>query len=295
MANKFLENKLIGISISGSADIEKKGYNEMHLRDSLVELARYLLACGAKLAYGGDITYDIEFNYAQILLDLIENYAQEYHDDRKGAVNFVCYPIYKKISDEVKAKYIKRVEFINVEPKGFDITNDNWQETEKALTVEDIYKWSVSLKEMRETMNDKIDIRIVMGGKVRGYKGRYPGIVEEVYLALQSGKPTYLIGAFGGAAWSVIQALKGNKPDELTSDFQFQNPLYRDLVPYYNARHPKDLVDYPSIVFQFNKIGITGLSTYNGLSEMENEILFTSKNISEIIMYILKGLKRKLT
>jgi hypothetical protein len=42
---------------------------------------------------------------------------------------------------------------------------------------------------MRTRMNDEMDARVVVGGAVAGYLGRYPGVAEETYLALQAGKP----------------------------------------------------------------------------------------------------------
>ncbi|RBN36165.1 hypothetical protein DMN50_36905, partial [Priestia megaterium] len=69
---------------------------------------------------------------------------------------------------------------------------------------------------MREQMNEDIDIRLIIGGKTKGYKGRYPGLVEEAYLALKSNKPIFLIGAFGGAARCIIEAIENGKTNELT-------------------------------------------------------------------------------
>lgn len=42
--------------------------------------------------------------------------------------------------------------------------------------------------------------RICLGGKLEGYEGKEPGIVEEARFALEFNKPLYLLGGFGGAA-----------------------------------------------------------------------------------------------
>lgn len=294
MQDKFLRKKLIGLSISESIDIEKVGFSEVHFQDSLVELARYLLACGANLAYGGDVKYEGTFNYAEILFDLIENFSQEFKDEDVRVINYICYPLYKRIPDEIKARYIKRVIFKNIDPSEIDISNDNWQVTIKGQSVKDLYTWAVSLNEMRIKMNNDLYARIVMGGKVTGFKGKYPGIVEEVMLSLKSNKPTYLIGAYGGAALSVISAIKGGNPEELQISFQEGNSIYRDLIPFYNGKHSSETINYPAVVNFFNTLGIEGLCKANGLNEDENTILFTSRNIIEIIMYILKGMKLKI-
>lgn len=41
--------------------------------------------------------------------------------------------------------------------------------------------------------------RICLGGKTRGYEGGKPGVLEEAKIALEWGKPLYLLGGFGGA------------------------------------------------------------------------------------------------
>ncbi|KJU85133.1 hypothetical protein MBAV_002668, partial [Candidatus Magnetobacterium bavaricum] len=64
---RFLNDFKIGISISESQDIYKYGLGTMHLEDITVEMARYLLACGAIIAYGGNIKYNKTPNYTVIL------------------------------------------------------------------------------------------------------------------------------------------------------------------------------------------------------------------------------------
>ena len=41
--------------------------------------------------------------------------------------------------------------------------------------------------------------RICLGGKTSGYQGNEPGVMEEARVALEYGKPLYLMGGFGGA------------------------------------------------------------------------------------------------
>jgi len=52
---------------------------------------------------------------------------------------------------------------------------------------------------MREQLLVRTQARIMLGGRTTGYKGKYPGLVEEALLTLQAGKPLYLMGGFGGA------------------------------------------------------------------------------------------------
>ena len=58
-------------------------------------------------------------------------------------------------------------------------------------------------------MEDECDARIFIGGKISGYKGKCPGVLEEFLIATASTHPVYLVGAFGGVTHDIIQALQG--------------------------------------------------------------------------------------
>src|SRR5207247_1977966 len=81
------------------------------------------------------------------------------------------------------------------------------------------YAWARSLTVMREEMNKKTSARVILGGQVTGFKGKYPGLLEEALFALRSGKPVYLVGGFGGCTRAIVDALKGGVPEVLTEAF----------------------------------------------------------------------------
>jgi len=68
---KFLSDTRVGVSISECPDSFKYGFKLVHFQDALVECARYLLMCGASVAYGGNIRYDKDLNFATLLFDLL--------------------------------------------------------------------------------------------------------------------------------------------------------------------------------------------------------------------------------
>ncbi|PCI21555.1 MAG: hypothetical protein COB67_14015 [SAR324 cluster bacterium] len=70
----FLENRMIGLSISENPELAKEGYllfDHLHLQDALVEISRYLLISGANCVYGGDINYSKELNFIFIVNKII--------------------------------------------------------------------------------------------------------------------------------------------------------------------------------------------------------------------------------
>lgn len=140
-------------------------------------------------------------------------------------------------------------------------------------------------------MNQKTDARVLLGGQVTGFKGKYPGLLEEALLAIRSGKPLYLIGGFGGCTAAVIEALKGGAPEGLTDAFQMAQAGNQALADQFltDAADGKTTpISYADETSFLQTKGVAGLN--NGLSAGENEILFTSRNLPEIVHFLLKGL-----
>jgi hypothetical protein len=262
----------IAISVSESEDIGVYGLDELHLRDCIIELARYLLASNQQLMYGGDINYH-GFNLAEIIKNTVKTYNGNYQN-RSVIQNYLAYNYYETLDDDLEVELSGLVEFIKIEPDTPTFEN----ELEKKFVI------AKTLTKMRERMSNEMDIRIVAGGKITGFSGRYPGILEESYLTLKAEKPLFLIGAFGGAAKLVIDALKGAQPKAFTQAYQRQhNVKFKAL----NEKYQQDGLQYQEIVRELNSMGIKAL--HNGLSDEENQELFESQNIYKIIYLVLKG------
>jgi hypothetical protein len=178
-----------------------------------------------------------------------------------------------------------------------------------ANTPESDYLNARCFADMREEMNGKIAARVLLGGRLSGYSGRYPGLVEEAYLALRDDLPVYLIGAFGGCTRAVIDAIEGRQTTVLTFDGQvqldetlFRQDPARTKTPYgkrvedYNRRAAKssgvESINYDTLLDCLTSKGVDGLSSHNGLTSDENRRLLTTPHIAEIIYLILKGLNQ---
>ena len=148
---------------------------------------------------------------------------------------------------------------------------------------------------MRQQMIESCDALLALGGRRTGYLGKYPGIVEEAYLALRAGKPLFLLGGFGGSALAVIEALQGRVPAGLEADRSASDPGEAPFVEVYNhwvSADPKlgEPIDYAGLYTFFASHGMTGLN--NGLTAEENGRLFTTVYLDEAIFLVLTGLKR---
>ena len=291
-----LAGKTIGISISDSEDLEALGMNKAVLDLAYVEVARHLLAHGARLAYGGD---QRQAGYTQQLYDLVRAYEQPMADIYKRVVNYLAWPIHVKLTDKDRTELM---DVVTLERLPLEATlREEFGLDESAFvapnTTENRYVWARCLTAMRKKMNHDIDARIVLGGQSSKFSGRYPGIAEEALLAASSddsrGKPIFLLGGFGGCTADLVKAIEGNQPKRLTLNFQFNQSKhtadYRELYAFYNQRHTQEPLDYDALLAPFRTRGIDALN--NALGPDENTRLFQTDDIDEIIALILKGLR----
>jgi len=277
----FLEEKKIGISISETEELNHLGFSVEHLEDAMVEFARHLLNQGAQLVYGGDLR---KGGFTKILTDLSFQYRDKTQYQKQCLFNYSSYPIYLNFTnaDELELKK-DRVKLIKVEPA--DSVKVVSNEFFKPNTFENKSDWADSLTRMRTEMNKFTDARIILGGRTKGYAGAMPGLLEESLIALRKKKPTYLIGSYGGVTQQVINALQGIESPKISTEYQKENEDYASFIDQY------DKVNYEELIGELNKFGVNSLADNNGLTPEENMILFSTKNIPEMVFFVMKGLK----
>ena len=106
--NQILKNKIIGISISESEDLQKLGFGDAHLIDAKIEIARYLLASGVTLMYGGDLRDD---GYTRILFDLVESYSIK-NFEKEYLINYLGWPLDYTLSEDLQASLSEKIKFV---------------------------------------------------------------------------------------------------------------------------------------------------------------------------------------
>jgi len=273
--------------------MEKLGFGGVHLEDAIVEFARFLLANGAALAYGGDLRAR---GFTKILFQVAEAYNRAGRSRRGERIaDFLAWPLHlkKKLPDSERAMWNLSARFHEVPlPLDLKVARKTYLEPD---SPENRYVWARSLTAMREDMNRYINARVLLGGKVTGFLGKYPGLAEEAYLALRGGIPLYPAGGFGGCAKAVIDALLGRRPETLSEALQFKNRDYATMIAVYrdpitvSAASGLEPVDYDGLARFFEDKGIAGLN--NGLSVAENKRLFETIHVPEMIALVLKGLR----
>lgn len=284
-----LFNKKIGISISDPETIELKnsGQDTSHLFRLSQCVANYVLGRGATLIYGGDLRKN---GYTEQLLQVAQILKDRLRMPNIYLKNYLAWPIYLSDTSEIKKWKAQHCGLLKMNEIPMDEMVSDLVPTDKKFlnpdTVDNCYVWSKSLSKMRNEMIRDCDARICAGGKKTKYKGKMPGVLEEILIALELGCPLYLLGGFGGIVHDVCEVLQGNKcPDSLTEQWQDKNNEgYRELLRKYEERGEK--VDYQEIQKKLKSFKLN-----NGLSEEENKILFNTVFVDEAVQLILKGLQ----
>lgn len=293
LSRKFLLNKkTIGISISESDNLQELGYGVAHLKDAMIEVARYILALGGKVAYGGDMR---QGGFTELMFDLLASYkADKSLAPNERFYNYLAFPLSLNLTLEKEAELKLNVSFKKIAPPD-DLAIANKREFLKPDTTENLYVWARCLTKMREQMESECNARIFIGGRTKNFKGKSSGILEELLIALQHKHPVYLVGAFGGITKDAIDAFNNIQANSFTDEYYFENKEYKDLFALYNSRQPNNLIDYKQYFTTLQKLNFKGLSDINGLSEIENKRLAVTPHISEIVYLILKGLTNRFT
>lgn len=289
--SKGLKDKKIAISISDSADISDFGGAEPLIRDITIEISRHILIAGGKLVYGGDLRSQ---GFTELFRELSCQYGLLEKSDRnaKYFINYFAWPIHLNlVPTQITDFEYSRVEIVKVQEPDIcppDIKNDFLPPT----TLKNNYLWAKSLSKMRAQMEENVDARVVLGGGTFGFKGKCAGIVEEFIEAKKRHHPIYLLGGFGGVTKVIVDILqKGDSADFLYEQAQRESS-YLEFMKYYNSQYVDDQIDYRAIASTVLENGIAGLN--NGLTVEENQILFVSTNVMEIVALVLKGLNNKL-
>lgn len=282
-ASRFLEGKSVAISISESPDSSTLGIGKAMFEDLSVELARHFLISGAHLVYGGDLRPG---GFTELFKDLAYQYGIYEKDKtlKNYFTNYLAWPIYIGMSPSTQAEYKSCRVLCQKSTIPDTIPTDLHSQMVPPSTVENLYYWAESLKAMRLEMESNIDARIILGGRVAGFKGYMPGLYEEAIIAANCKHPIFLLGGFGGAASRLIKLLKGETTSEKLFEECCSHHLYQEFVSYLDKE--KAEMNFKALDVFSNNMDVLK----NGLSKEENEQLFVTTNVTEIIALVLKGL-----
>lgn len=260
---EVLRNHVIAVSASESPDMGYLGLSEKHLQDAMMEVARHLLALGARLSYGGDLRAG---GFSELLFELVQRHRRDVEEDSPvGITNFLAWPVHLRMSfveinrasDELKGI----AELVCLDENGTRMSLQNRQQVQQREPS--AAEWNDGLTAMRRAVQAESHARIVLGGRVEKFRGSMPGIAEESLLSLASGAPLFVLGGFGGCARDIAETLG----------------LANQWAPLNRAWPERN---------SFSQFGPDSLN--NGLTEAENRTLAKTPHIDQAIILVLKGL-----
>ena len=284
--NIDLKGKKVAISVSEVDNIESLGLNQAILKDLTVELSRHILIANGCMVYGGDLR---ENGYTELFKDLSYQYGQFEKTDSSHIYfdNYLAWPITTKLTEDVVADFAhNRVNLVRVAPAAECEGAVNISEFLPPVGNSNLYLWGQSLTKMRETMENAVSARIIVGGRTGGFKGKMAGLLEEFKIAKDTLHPIYLVGGFGGVSGLLCRSIKKEISSKVFLDEACKHDYYESLYKYYVSKGQP--IDYSWI----DGISVDDLN--NGLTPEDNKRLFTTTNIMEIVSLILQGLSNKL-
>lgn len=293
---------LVALSVSEAEDLPRFGLRKPHLDEVLLEISRYLLVAGVRLAYGGHLgSLGYTVRLADLLYDpTVEQLRGTAHSGGVHPPELIIHRAWPMVATVTEvARFRELVEVRECDrPLGLDETLDpSFVAAPKAPVSLDSplhrFAWARGLTVMRERQTREVAARVIVGGRLGptgdGYRGRMPGVLEEALLSIRSARPVYLVGAFGGCAHLVLDALEGTARPELTWDYQRTVPHSDELRQLYQQRG-QTWDEYGAIAAEFKSCGLKGLK--NGLTLEENQELAATRSAERIVELVLRGLQQ---
>jgi hypothetical protein len=293
-----LDGWQVALSLSDTPSVQGlDGVHADHVHDATVFLARALLSAGAAIAYGGDFR---RLGYTELLAQLVLAYNQT---ARKPADQLHSY----------LAAQMKRPDSFTYAHTAHHLGRYGSSRHEARLPMPGLddslpHHPSLYFSDMRRVMEKHTTARVVLSGNVKpesahdeGYKGRYPGVVEEAWRALQAGHPLYVVGGFGGAARLVADILENDElPRELDEATWNNKPAWNQLVATLDSDPAVAMLELPRTQMELaaavRACGKPFLADdaaalkWNGLTLDENRTLFRTRDTLTIASLVLKGL-----
>lgn len=297
-ASRPLAGRKISISISESNDSSSRGFPSWQINRVTLQLVAAFFGQGASLVFGHDWREDglmeAIYGFARQVQPPIplseENTAAE---SQPLLWNVLPWPDAPYLSgpDRERLSSTLRVESAGLPMLLQALADEAFQAASNDKRRN--YVRARGLTHLRHRLTEISDVRLCLGGRGSGFAGRYPGVVEEAYLALRAQQPLYLVGLLGGVTEQVIDALQGKQmPESFCS--ALPHGLYRQFSERELAGGADDdrVIDRELVWAEFANTGIERLAAANGLSVEENLSLMRTPVIDQVIELVLTGVSR---
>ena len=290
---------VVNLSLSESDDSSQRGFPSSQVNRVTLQIVSALFGQGASLVFGHDWREDgiMEAVYGfakQVQSPIPLSPAEADAENEPLLRNLVPWPDtpylsgaeLEQLSSTLRVELgglPRELQAVEADARRVDPNNPLYRYTRaRGLTF------------LRRRLNHVSHVRFCVGGRRSGYAGRYPGVIEEAFLAVTDRKPLYIAGFLGGAAEQVVNALEGK---EMAEDFCRAAPLenvYADPPIREGEAATRDdrVIDRTAVWRTFRDTGREQLAQTNGLTVDENDELFHTPVIERAIELVLIGLSR---
>lgn len=284
----------MGISVSASDTWIDMGLMGEHQDELSFQIALQLILLGAKLVWGGDLRPDGFGSQLKWIVQAYQHPAQAPQDHVSMVVPYTPAPEATLDASAIEAR--RTFAQIRLMPPPVMLTSP---EPSEPSSIEGRALTALALSTMRFELARDCDARIVLGGGISKFKGLYPGIAEEAYETVRSGRPLYVVGGFGGAAMAIYEAIavpRSPGAERLmeaarTAGAAASEEVRRAHAALTASAEIPDLAFAPErMIAAFSGLGPEGLAQRNGLSIDENDRLSKSQDIDEVLALIVKGI-----
>jgi hypothetical protein len=300
LTHRPLAGCVVNLSISESDDSTERGFPYWQVNRVTLQLVAALFGQGASVVFGHDWREDgvmeAVYGFARQVQPPVPlsaaNAAAEAQPLLRNLLPWPDKPVLPERDLEQLSSTL-RVESVGLPPElqPFDA------EARLAEPDNGLYRYirARGLTFLRHRLNDACHVRLCLGGRRSGSDGRYPGVIEEAFLAVTDKKPLYLASILGGATEQVVDAIDGK---QMREDFCRPTPLQGlyDAPPVREldgATRDDRVIDRAVVWRQFAGTGREKLAESNGLKIEENDELLHTPVIDRAIELVLIGLSRR--
>jgi hypothetical protein len=294
-----LSGCVVNLSVSESDDSAGLGFPAWQVNRVTLQIVSALYGQGASVVFGHDWRVDG-------VMEAVHGFARQMQplpplssDDTPAAAQ----PLLRNVipwpdRPSLPAEDLERLaSTLRVEPAGLpDELNAAAEDAIGRGPESPQYRYvrARGLTFLRHRLDEISDARLCVGGRRAGSAGRYPGVIEEAFLAVTKNKPLYVAGLLGGASHQVAEGFEGRPmpgdfcPAPVVAQWYEQPPITeRDQASWRDRQ-----IDRDGVWTVFRAAGLGGIARANRLTVAENEELFHTPVIDRVVELLLTGLSR---
>ena len=275
-------------------DLVVRGLGTAHVDDGVLRVARAVLRKNLDAAYAGSLRGD--------------GFTTSLADDTGKVVlgprfiSFLGWPFSANLTPAQIADTLGLCRFVLVDP-GFptsevasisEALNSGWPMAQATTaTRECLFSDQACTDINSEPVGRRVG-QILFAGKAFGFLGLIPGIAEEALCALRSNLAVYIVGAFGGAARLLAEALTTSQmPEAFTIDAHRADKNFTNMI---EGAEAAGMAGVPVQAFGQLQETIKEVRgdfgrLNNGLTPDENQELMLTSDLGKVVRLITKGLE----